>query len=200
MGDLRVVIAPHEPRREVVRALLQRLACGRLECDDSGWSSSRASPVNGLPMSTGGPTSIVVERVGVLAELYEAASVSFVGGGFHARGLHSVLEPAAAGSPIVFGPQHQNARAAADLIAEAGAEVAGDPQALAGVLTTWLSDPDAAGHDAGAAAARYIDRHRGAAARSAALLDSLLSDHSMNQQPDVPEITPLELKERSGRR
>ena len=115
----------------------------------------------------------MVERVGVLAELYEAASVSFVGGGFHARGLHSVLEPAAAGSPIVFGPQHQNARAAADLIAEGGAEVAGDPQALAGVLTKWLSDRSA-GQDAGAAAARYIDRHRGAAARSAALLDSLL--------------------------
>jgi 3-deoxy-D-manno-octulosonic-acid transferase len=116
----------------------------------------------------------VVERVGVLAELYEAAAVSFVGGGFHGRGLHSVLEPAAAGSPILFGPQHQNARAAEDLIKEGGAKVAEDPQALAGVINTWLVDGEA-GRTAGVAASRYIDRHRGAAARSAALLDSLLS-------------------------
>jgi len=171
VGDLRVVIAPHEPRGEVVRALLQRLGA-------DGWNATtllefeQGESVQRLDVDRG-PNAIVVERVGVLAELYEAASVSFVGGGFHTRGLHSVLEPAAAGSPIVFGPQHQNARAAADLIADAGAEVAGDPQALAGVLTKWLSDRSA-GQDAGAAAARYIDRHRGAAARSAALLDSLL--------------------------
>ncbi len=170
--DLRVVIAPHEPRHEVVLALLQRLRV-------DGWSATTLAEFEQgesgqRPAGDRGPNVIVVERVGVLAELYEAASVSFVGGGFHARGLHSVLEPAAAGSPIVFGPQHQNARAAADLIAEGGAKVAGDPQALAGVLTTWLLDPDAGGH-AGAAAARYIDRHRGAAARSATLLDSLLS-------------------------
>jgi len=170
--DLRVVIAPHEPREEVVLALLQRLREDGLSATtlaefEQGESGQR-------PAGDRGPNVIVVERVGVLAELYEAASVSFVGGGFHARGLHSVLEPAAAGSPIVFGPQHQNARAAADLIADGGAEVAGDPQALAGVLTKWLSDR-AAGEHAGAAAARYIDQHRGAAARSAALLDSLLS-------------------------
>src|SRR2546422_1903971 len=37
---------------------------------------------------------IVVDRVGILADLYALADVAFVGGGYHRAGLHSVLEPA----------------------------------------------------------------------------------------------------------
>jgi len=170
--DLRVVIAPHEPSDAVVSQLMKRLR-------SAGWRTTTLADFEGEPersASSGknGPDAIVVERVGVLAELYEAATVSFVGGGFHDRGLHSVLEPAAAGTPVVFGPGHHNARAASDLLEAGGAKVAGDPQALAGVLNTWLSDEEGR-TEAGAAAVGYIDRHRGAARRCATLLDSLIS-------------------------
>ena len=43
-----------------------------------------------------------------------------------------------------------------------------DPQALAGVITSWLTD-ETLRLDAGSAATGYIDRHRGAATRTAAL-------------------------------
>lgn len=171
VGNLRAVIAPHEPSRRAVTRLLNRLRA-------AGWRAVTLEVFETLgrgdePEDALGPDVIVVERVGVLAELYEMASVAFVGGGFHSRGLHSVLEPAAAGSPVVFGPRHRNARAAGELVREGGAEVAGDPQALAGVLTTWLTD-ETCRLQASSAASAYIDRHRGAAVTCATLLDPLI--------------------------
>lgn len=173
--ELRVVIAPHEPSPSTVSRLVERF-------ESAGWrpatlESVERSTATGASISEapgGGADAIVVERVGVLAELYEVATIAFVGGGFHDKGLHSVLEPAAAGSPVVFGPRHGNARAAGDLLAEGGAKVAVDPQTLAGVLSSWLDD-EALRLASGAAAAAYIDRHRGAAGRTASLVDSLLA-------------------------
>jgi 3-deoxy-D-manno-octulosonic-acid transferase len=53
---------------------------------------------------------VLVDRVGVLGELYALATAAYVGGGFHAAGLHSVLEPAAFGAP---GPLRPAAHATA---------------------------------------------------------------------------------------
>ena len=64
---------------------------------------------------------VVVDRTGVLGELYALADAAFVGGGFHAAGLHSVLEPAAYGVPVAFGPMHRGSREAGLLIRATGA-------------------------------------------------------------------------------
>ena len=55
--------------------------------------------------------------LGVLGDLYALADVAFVGGGFHGAGLHSVLEPAAFGVPVLFGPRHEASRDASLLLA-----------------------------------------------------------------------------------
>ena len=47
---------------------------------------------------------IVVDSIGKLLSLYSIADVAFVGGGFR-TGLHSVLEPAGFGLPIICGPK-----------------------------------------------------------------------------------------------
>jgi len=54
---------------------------------------------------------VVVDTVGVLSRLYKQATAAYVGGGF-GRGIHSVLEPAAAGIPVSFGPKHSQSREA----------------------------------------------------------------------------------------
>ena len=59
---------------------------------------------------------IIVDRVGVLGSIYAVANAAFVGGGFHTAGLHSVIEPAAFGLPVLCGPQFQNSREAGLLI------------------------------------------------------------------------------------
>ena len=73
---------------------------------------------------------VLVDRVGVLGDLYALADVAFVGGGFHAAGLHSVLEPAAFGAPVLFGPRHANSRDAGLLLAAGAAASASDAPAL----------------------------------------------------------------------
>jgi 3-deoxy-D-manno-octulosonic-acid transferase len=164
--DVRVVIAPHEPDEkhvEQLRAALRR----------AGWSTATLDEVEATG-SVVGVDAVIVNRTGVLAHLYGLASVSYVGGGFHDAGLHSTLEPAAATTPIVFGPRHSNARAASDLVDHGGAKIASGVTDLAAVLERWLTD-DAARARAGQAARGYIDTHSGAAVRTAALLDALIA-------------------------
>ena len=47
------------------------------------------------PRSAAPGETVVVDRVGVLGDLYALADVAYVGGGWGTAGLHSVLEPAA---------------------------------------------------------------------------------------------------------
>ena len=69
------------------------------------------------------PSLLVVDRVGLLATLYGAGQMAFVGGGFGRSGLHSVLEPAAWGVPVIFGPHWRNSHDAT-LLLQAKAAVA----------------------------------------------------------------------------
>lgn len=166
LPGVRAVIAPHEPEPERVRGLVDGLR-------DAEWAVGTLADVEAAGDASG-LDAVVVERVGVLAHLYGFASVSFVGGGFHDDGLHSVLEPAAAGTPIVFGPRHRNARAASDLLERGAARTAADADELADVLVGWLLDADTRVY-AGRVAVDYIEDHRGAAERTASQLLELIA-------------------------
>jgi 3-deoxy-D-manno-octulosonic-acid transferase len=163
--EARAVLAPHEPTERHVRDLV-----GLLERD--GWRVATLTAVEARA-DVRGTDAVVVDRVGVLAQLYTIGDAAYVGGGFHDAGLHSVLEPAAAALPVAFGPRHDNARAAGELLAAGGASEVEAPDALAEALTRWLSDAEERRH-AGERNFGYIQRHLGAAERSAALLDHLL--------------------------
>ena len=63
---------------------------------------------------------LVIDSIGILASLYRYAFISFVGGGFGV-GIHNILESAAFGVPVIFGPNYKRFREARDLIREGGA-------------------------------------------------------------------------------
>ena len=46
---------------------------------------------------------LIVDKVGILAELYRYTHLAYVGSGFN-DGVHSVIEPAVYGNAISFGP------------------------------------------------------------------------------------------------
>lgn len=54
---------------------------------------------------------LIVDQVGLLAELYSIGTIAFVGGSFR-RKVHSVMEPLAAGKLTLVGPFHRNNREA----------------------------------------------------------------------------------------
>src|SRR5207237_8577318 len=136
----------------------------------------------------GPATLLLVDRVGVLATLYGAGVMAYVGGGFGSAGLHSVLEPAAWSLPVVFGPRWHNSRDAG-LLLEAGAATAlgrhgvkGAGAALARQWENWITD-DRARQTRGRLAREVVERGVGASGRSAAMLAGLISPRPLRRSP-----------------
>lgn len=162
---LRLILAPHEPTPKGLAAAERLL-------DRSGLSHLRLSGVEAGAKN--GASVTLVDRVGVLGDLYALADAAYVGGGFGRRGLHSVLEPAAFGVPVIFGPRHRNAREAAELVrAGGGFEVSGGA-GLRATLGLLLADARARAA-AGQAAAGYLQAGAGAAGRGAEIVLRLLA-------------------------
>jgi 3-deoxy-D-manno-octulosonic-acid transferase len=162
-GAVRLIIAPHEPSTAHLEPIERWAADAGLHCARLDASDDATADV------------VLVDRVGVLGELYAVADAAFVGGGFHGAGLHSVLEPAAFGAPVVFGTQYANSRDAALLIGDAAGRSVPDVSALVATLTHWLAPDDAhVRREAGTRARDRVRQGLGAADRATALVLSLL--------------------------
>jgi 3-deoxy-D-manno-octulosonic-acid transferase len=157
----RLIIAPHEPTAAHL-APIERWAAG------AGLRAARLSHPGASHADV-----VIADRVGVLGELYALADLAYVGGAFHAAGLHSVLEPAAFGAPVLFGPRHSASRDASILIDADAALSVRDSAGLEHALLRWLSAPDERSA-AGAAARAVVHRGLGAAERSWQLVERLL--------------------------
>lgn len=162
---VRLVVAPHEPSPAHVDAATGALRAG-------GWDVRPLSAVV-RNKTLAGANAVVVDSVGVLAELYTLGDAALVGGAFDRTGIHSVLEPAAAGLPVAFGPHHGGSIAAGDLLECGAARTARTPAELETILRGWLTDSEGR-ESAGAAGRAYMERHRGASRRSAERIAALL--------------------------
>ena len=161
----RLIIAPHEPTPTHVEPILDWVRAKQFSCATlAAAASDRAAAESDV---------IVVDRVGVLGDLYALADVAFVGGGFHSAGLHSVIEPAAFGAPVLFGPGHDMSREAGLLLAAGGARIVHDAGGLAAALQDWLIAP-LRRQVAGAAARALVQQELGATERSVRLVQRLL--------------------------
>jgi 3-deoxy-D-manno-octulosonic-acid transferase len=159
--DARLVIAPHELTAGHIASVegWVRRTNLRLERIDSGDASEA--------------DILLVDRYGILGDLYALADVAYVGGGFHSAGLHSVLEPAAFGAPVLFGPRHDKSRDARKLIEAGGGAAVTGVADLSLRLGDWLGSLPAR-DSAGEAARSMVKEGTGAAERSFALVSALL--------------------------
>jgi 3-deoxy-D-manno-octulosonic-acid transferase len=161
----RLIVAPHEPTPDHLAGIVQRATALGLP---------RPVRLSQLGHQPAAPV-IMVDRVGVLADLYALADAAFVGGGYHRAGLHSVLEPAVFGVPVTVGPHWQMSRDAR-LLLERGAAVAlpaDGRHPLHAQWLTWYHDPTARAR-AGAAGKALVEAGRGAATRTLALVRRLV--------------------------
>jgi 3-deoxy-D-manno-octulosonic-acid transferase len=162
-GNALLIIAPRKPERfdEVERLAQQR-----------GWRVARRSD---LAVDSEPRVDVVIlNTIGELAQLYQVATVVFVGGSLVDAGGHNILEPAVFGKPIVFGPHmHNFAEIARTFIENRGAvQVQADAE-LEDVLVELLSDPVKRA-SLGAAARALVEANRGARGRTLAVLTQLL--------------------------
>ncbi|HXD72668.1 MAG TPA: 3-deoxy-D-manno-octulosonic acid transferase [Vicinamibacterales bacterium] len=157
------IIAPRAPERF---GEVERIA------REAGFVTARRSelPIDAEPRAD----VIVLDSIGELAQLYQLATVVFVGGSLADHGGHNILEPAIFGKPIVFGPHMQNFREIGETFIASGAAIqVGSERELGDAILGLVRDPV---HRAslGAAARALVEANRGAKDKTLAVIGDLL--------------------------
>lgn len=101
---------------------------------------------------------IVIDKIGFLAEIYRIANVAIIGGGFDGQ-IHNVLEPAAHGVPVLFGPCFARAYEAQQLVNKEAALSFATETDLFQFLSLWVSLKDQP-HDANKPSERLKKAHQ----------------------------------------
>lgn len=117
---------------------------------------------------------VIIDRTGELFRVFSVASVVFMGGSLVPKGGQNILEPAAWGKMVLFGPSMEDFREARDILVgvEAGIEVTGVTDLVSGI-DDILSHPERFTRRAERGRAEIL-RHVGSAATNAGLLVRLL--------------------------
>jgi 3-deoxy-D-manno-octulosonic-acid transferase len=158
--ELLLIVAPRHPDR-----------LGAVEALIAANSLAAARRTTLTRTSEGRQDVVLLDTVGELSMVYAVASAVFIGGSLVPSGGHNLLEPAALGRPILFGPHMDNFAEASALFLEreAAVQIHG-PDQLAPELARLLRDPSA-GSRMGKAALECLAAHRGACERTVALLE-----------------------------
>jgi 3-deoxy-D-manno-octulosonic-acid transferase len=158
----RLLLCPHQP--DAARTAWIRTQARRLGIDTLPWGGGSLQ---------GGTPCVVVERLGVLADLYLLGTLAYVGGGMGTGGVHAVIEPAACALPVIVGPRGHS-EDVTRLLAAGGATALPGRNALEAMTRAWDGwlDDAAARRRAGLTARRALEP--GAAAKTAARLLELI--------------------------
>jgi 3-deoxy-D-manno-octulosonic-acid transferase len=159
------VMVPHEPTEK-------HLAAIETQCGRSGLTCRRLSAVESS--GPGGPFDVlIVDRVGILASLYAVGDAAFVGGGF-GPGVHSVLEPAAFGMPVFFGPRCGNSYEAGQLRSRGGGFMVSDADGFIDVLLPLIRNRNSL-KQTGEKSLALVRENLGATGRIVGRLEALLN-------------------------
>lgn len=126
-SELKFIIAPHDISENHVRQIIEQIKVPVLRY-------SQAKSGDTVPYKV-----LLIDNIGLLARLYRYGDLALVGGGFSGS-LHNILEPAAFGMPIMFGPQHSKFPEAQQLITNGGAVVVTNAAELKKQIEFFLND------------------------------------------------------------
>jgi 3-deoxy-D-manno-octulosonic-acid transferase len=116
---------------------------------------------------------IVLDTIGELVASYTLATLVFVGGSFTDRGGQNILEPAACGKPVLFGPHMENFQDSMQVLVGRGGLQVSSPAALEQLVRELLERPEELAK-LGTLAREAVSAVRGASARDARLIAELL--------------------------
>ena len=163
MPDSLLVLVPrHPPRAASVAALARKFGHVTTMRSESPQSCTQASVFIG-------------DTMGELPLFYAASDVAFVGGSLVPEGGHNMLEPAALGIPVVFGPYVHDVAEISDRLIEAGAgRRVEDKSELGTAVVEYMHDANLR-HVAGQRGREFVKENRGALELVMTLVDELLS-------------------------
>ena len=117
---------------------------------------------------------LVVDRIGELFKVYSLATVVYCGGSLVPRGGQNILEPAAWGKVVFYGPSMEDFRDEKIMLEAVGAGIpVKDGPELADKMLALLQAPETLAHK-GQAASQIVAANRGASRRYAALIKKVL--------------------------
>lgn len=125
-----VLAARHPERQEELEVLLEEKGWGC--CLYSSWMEGRNWEQGEV---------LLIDRLGVLSKLYALADLAFIGGSLIPHGGQNMIEAAAVGCPVVYGPHVFNFREAHALLVESeGSFVISGKEDLEEQFTTLLEN------------------------------------------------------------
>lgn len=92
--ELKIIIAPHEINESHLSSIEKNYQL----------NSIRYSKINEVT-SYENYQMLIIDNIGMLMHLYQYGQLAYIGGAF-GKGLHNILEAAAFGLPVIFGPKH----------------------------------------------------------------------------------------------
>jgi 3-deoxy-D-manno-octulosonic-acid transferase len=185
--DLRLVIAP----RYLERA--SKVAA----CAEAAGFATRLRSAAIDPSSKRETRVAVLDTIGELTRAYCLATVVFVGGSFTSRGGQNILEPAAQGRPVLFGPNMDNFKDSVRLLVGRGGIQVKDPERLFSVIDELLSQDKADELKAlGELAFRTVSSIRGASKRNVEQMAWVLTGEG--SFGDAPTLTPMCGRDKPG--
>jgi 3-deoxy-D-manno-octulosonic-acid transferase len=157
-----LVLVPRHPERFAAAAAL---------CRRRGYATALRSRA---PPEFDAVDVFVGDSMGELPLFYAASDVAFVGGSLVPTGGHNLLEPAALGLPVLFGPHVFNFSEISRLLLDAGAawQVA-DARGLAERALALLTDANLR-HNAGERGRQLVEQNRGARNRLMTMVERCL--------------------------
>ncbi len=149
--QVKFIIAPHE----IHESHILNIVAG-LKITPVRYSQADSQPLEGRRV-------LIIDNIGLLSTLYKYGDIAYIGGGFGA-GIHNILEAAAFGLPIVFGPNYRKFTEAYDLIGMKGAFSISTFPELRKILDLLLKSRQEK-EKAGRTAQKYVAEHQGATSK-----------------------------------
>jgi 3-deoxy-D-manno-octulosonic-acid transferase len=181
-GEDELILQAHYRVRQVIRDALLVLVPRHPErfervaqlVEDSGFQMVKRSEQRPCEQHTG---VFLGDTMGELTLFIGASDAAFIGGSLVPHGGHNILEAAAQGVAVVFGPYIFNFTEISELFLQQQAAVQVESvDALAQQITQWLSDASERSR-IGEAGRELVDKNRGALDRLTRLVEQLLDDY-----------------------
>lgn len=163
----KLIIAPHETRKERVAALMERFKGFRIArfsdfiniCGGMAGSNGDEVPQEAKARLQEANV-LIIDCVGILSSIYRYGKFAYIGGGFGV-GIHNILEAATYGCPVVFGPNHKKFKEATELLALKGATSINNATDFYSLLKTYVNAPNAI-KEKGDICGKYVQENLGA--------------------------------------
>jgi 3-deoxy-D-manno-octulosonic-acid transferase len=167
--QLRLILAPRHPERcDELEQHLKQLGLSVIR------RTKMSNDPSSNPFANNRQAVLMIDVIGELGGWWGVADIAYVGGSMGKRGGQNMIEPAAYGIPVSFGPNTKNFQTIVDqLLAAEGAVVVHDQQELTQFVERCLTDREWA-KQLGSNAQNEVLKHQGASERTSSLLKGLI--------------------------